>query len=76
MDRKLLNTVTALCEIAATVATVYMIIHVIGGRDAQRRISMKLAQTSEHFCQQQAMLWAHAADSSKKVYDSKRLVTL
>ena len=63
-------------EVAATVATVYMVWRVMAGPNAAKTLNLKMTKSAENFCQKQAEGWAHLADSCSKAYNAARNVTV
>lgn len=63
-------------EIAATLATVIIVVRLVGGQDGFRSAKMKLAKSIEKQCMHNAVFWADMANAADHVYNNSRVVTL
>lgn len=62
--------------ITATVATMVIVVRLLGGQDSSRSVKMKAAKGLETFCMNNAKVWADLASECSRIYDSGRLATL
>lgn len=74
-DSRIKDWIAVALEIGVSVASLWLILRMLGGPDAARLARARFAKSGESFCQSQAVAWARLADRCSRAYDATRATT-